>query len=945
MPADAAPVTANRRTRLSLGITETVTGRREWYETRKAADINRDRTNRPPSAPKSENVWFVGGEAWTLAPKGKELAELIRTDVEPPLTSSDVNLAPGFESMMMFRRSDDLPGMNASSSASAAGFNAFVKGVAAGDSWQQYLAADVAAFPQVVTEVEDGDDNYPIDRVLSSTKSFPGNAPFALRYYLPDDFSGTDSFLIFYFGGPADVTPDGEHGGQFALSLRGGGRARLYELDPNQPLPGDRWRRRMEWQYGDPGGFKGRFETIYCIPYGRNRIEFRSAGANYADFGGGGGMIPLLTNTILLGMTLGGRTTHLWKDLPALTGHSHRTQATGAGGVRMDINRSMRIPFSIARLKYPATDNDQNGVVVDAPFAIPWALDENTPIAVHADAYLPDNTSVAVSVYDADTHELLANDADGNWLSVLGQSTYYVKIALASIDGTQTPVLWGYRVAVENAYQTNVRTPNTAANLTSVSVNYACTDPTEEAANLSVSDLLNACPILRQRDGIRSMLQVYNGNNSALVSNLFEGVTTSAQATKKGTQGDVYPSENWHDYDVRMSGIWERLAETFVLTPVNFSRDDAADVDPTTQEQPPWKVTDAIRKLFNLAGFNDDELDIPDLSYRLWPDPTDGSTNDGLVMQTGVDFATAIRRLAWDYLRMVVVRDVNARSGALEGMWRLIRNPTPPYTNIVAEFWYDNPGSLTGKLPHMLGSYPEGTAPIWRDSFRSWVVKPECNEVLVIGVNDKTKDRFWQIATNQDSIDDIGPDALGRHVPCYFPPDSSLTSQGAVDWACRIIYDAAAHAQKWVSFDAPLLFITDPEDELQVRPRRPQVNDLIQVAGLPAVVREVRVDFTRDVNQQMNITALFLNDTTWASAAASSQQTLRKAVAAVVAQSRGEKPSMMAPVFQKQIMNPQAMPHHLTLPVNAGQTKIQAPDGSFYYMMDYDPLDGGAGLN
>jgi hypothetical protein len=306
---------------------------------------------------------------------------------------------------------------------------------------------------------------------------------------------------------------------------------------------------------------------------------------------------------------------------------------------------------------------------------------------------------------------------------------------------------------------------------------------------------------------------------------------------------------------------------------------------------------------------------------------------------TGTDMATAIRRMAWDYLRMVVVRDVNCRSGGLEGKWRLIQNPIPPYTNILANFFLDDPGGMSGKLLHMLGSYPVGDAPIWRDSFRQWVVKPECNFILVSGI-DKNENRYWQSARNEPSESDPNhPDYLGRMVPCYFPTDPSLPSQDAVDWATRIYYDAAAHSQKWCSFDAPLIFVTDASDDQQVRPRKLQVNDLIRIAGLAAVVREVKVDFERDVTQQMNLTALFLTDTTWASAAASSQQVLRKAIGSLVGASRGEKPTHLPPIFQKQIMNPQMAPHHLNLPVNAGQFAIQNADGTFKHMLDYDPIN------
>ncbi len=938
-----APVTDNRRTRLALDITETTVGRREWNIIRTAAEIQRDRANLGADAPKSSNVWHVGGEAWILAPIGKELAELNRTDAEPPLTSADVNLAPGFESMLMFKRSDDLPGIGASASTVAAGFTAFVKSVTAGFSWNTSLAADAMALPAPAQEVEDGDDNYPIDRVLSSTKTFPERAPFALRWYLPEDFSGTDAFLIYYFGGPTDVTPDGQHGGQFALTLRGGGTARLYEYSPNPAVPAAQWKRRMEWKYSDPGGFKGRMEALYAIPYARNRIEFRSASALWIDPRGGFTMVGVLANIVGLIASLNRASGVLFKDLPAITGHSHQRATTGAGNVRLDVNRSARIPVSIARMLYPNTDADPEagGTLVDAPFFIPWTLDEETPITLHVDAYLPDNTSVAGSLYNAADDSLLAQDDDNNWLSVPDQQEYYVKIALACIDGTQTPVVWGYRVNVANDYQTNTRTANTAAPVTRVSVQYQDPDPSTESADLAVRDILNAAPILRQRDGIRSMLQIRTANGSTLVSNLFEGDTMSPVSTKRGTAGQTYPAPDWHDVDLRMVGLWGRLEETYVIVPVPFNIDDDAGLDPLGNPIP-WKATDAIRHLFNDAGFNDDDLDIPDLSIRLWVTP-DGLQADDLVLMTGVSYGAAIRRIAWDFLRMVIVRDVNCRSGQYEGKWRLIQNPIPPYDNILASFHITNPGGLSGKMPHMIAAYTAGESYVRRGEFRQYPIRVECNQVFVCGVGPDGK-QYWSIATNQPSIDDPNSaDYIGRAIPVYFPPDPTLPTQEAADWACRIIYDAAAHAQKWASLEAPLLLVTDSEDDLQVRPRPLRINDLINIAGLPAVVRDVRVDYDGesggDTVQMMNLTALFLNDTTWSAAAASSQTALRKQVASMVGASQGARPTSLPPIFQKQVMNPQTAAHHRNLPIRQGSRQsLQESDGSFKFMMDYDPI-------
>lgn len=942
-----APVTADRRTVLALGIPETTVGRREWTFPRDAADIQSNASQKDPAAPKSERVMRVGGgEAWIMAPYGMELAELTDTDhADSVMGAGDANLAPGFEAIDMWRRADDLPGIDPRAGKVARGLTAFLKTVGDAVGWAAaQLFADAAAFPQVPSEAITG--QYPLDRVLSGTKTYPARAPFALRWYLPDTFAGTDSFLCFYFGGQTETTPDEACGGHFALSLRGGGTARLFELDDKQVLETEKWRKRMEWQYSDAGGFKNRFEMLYAIPYARNRIEFRSAGVVFDASGGGfTGLLPLIPNLGLSALTLKKPDAATYKDIPAFTGHSHVTEATGPGTVRMDVARDQRVPVSIANLKFPSADKDQNSVLVDAPFAIPWTLDEGTPIKITTRHFLPDNTSIAASLYDADTHELLENDTDGNWLSVLGQTVYYAKFAFGSVDGTQTPVLWGYDIEVESAYRTNDATPNTSALITRVGIQCAATDPNDEQVDLAIRDVSNAVSILRQRDGIRSVLQVWDSNGGSLISNLMECETTSPDSSKRGIPGYSYPSEEWRDVDARLRGMGGRLAETFVLSPMNFAQDKNAEPDPKTQQPPPWKVTDILRKLFNRAGFNDDDLDIPDLPIRLWP-VLGALTAEDQALLPGVDFLTVIHRLAWDYLRMVVVRDMNCRTGLYEGKWRLILNPIAPYSNIVGTFHITEPGSIAGKMPHMLESYPVGECYVTRDNFKTHPVKPEANDILILGKNADTGELFMSRAINGPSLgdDQTHPDYIGRHVPAWFPVDPTLNSQEACDWACRIIYDAAAHGQKWANIESPLMFVTDPLDTQQVRPRKLQVNDLISIGGEPAIVRDVRIDYEHDWDQRMAVRALFLTDVAWSAAAASSQQVLRKAVSLIAGKAQGVRPSPLPPIWRNQIMNPQAMPHHLSLPVKGGRTPLQAPDGTFYYMLGYDGL-GEAPLN
>jgi hypothetical protein len=130
-----------------------------------------------------------------------------------------------------------------------------------------------------------------------------------------------------------------------------------------------------------------------------------------------------------------------------------------------------------------------------------------------------------------------------------------------------------------------------------------------------------------------------------------------------------------------------------------------------------------------------------------------------------------------------------------------------------------------------------------RGSLREWTESPEATSVTVIGgssVQDPSAEVLSRWAVNVQSANVFGlapgdpgypnvnratnPDYVGYVKPLVVY-DRSLVSQSAVDWVCRRTYDAACTARVWKEFRAPLLLVTDPEDQIQVRPRPLRVYD------------------------------------------------------------------------------------------------------------------------
>jgi hypothetical protein len=841
------PVTPFRKTIVTFDVDEVTLGLQSWTLQRKSTEI---RPVKRAGELTGADVFCPGGDAWIMRPQFHEAAQALKETVGGYVLAADVELAFGYTSFNAFRARTDLPNIGTGASVTASGAPAFKKRVAAGDDWDlAQLTDDAAAYPPPTPDTE---PIYPQDRVLSGLVTYPTNTPFMVNLFTPEGFAGTDAFFTFYFGGETETVPDGTSGGSFCIVLRGGGDATLYERDE---IVGE-WVVRQEFFWNEPGVAPGGLgKCLAVIPYAARRIWI--AGNMATPYSTGGfTLLGALVSTLAAGVaaepSAGNKT--LYREALAEIGHLHTTYTTGEGTVRVDMRRDMTNPFSLLRGVYP-----EEGLLIDSPFEVNRILPGGSTITVKLYGYQYPNTDVTVQLYNAADGTALTTDGNGNFLSVAGQRKYFAAFTFTSDDGIGTPVLYGYTVDITGVYSTRSGA-NTQALVHGVSITGPDIEPTHDEASVSIKDPTNLLSLLRTRDGIRSRISVYHNVSGALVSHLFEGETCQPKAQLRGMAGDRYPGANWYDYQIRFSGLYPRLEEQFHdAPPFSFaSSEDSPNPLPDPASDggwAPWLVTDVIRWLLNHAGFRGDELDIPDYPLRLWPSP--GIASDAYAIQPGTTYGRLAADLIRNLLGAVFVRDPNA--GA-RGLWRILPVPYLTSANYLWRFNLDAPPSA-GKLVHYQGAHGSTTSFILKDSYHSYVKKPEGNVVTVYGVSDGTGSATGsnliqaQLINFASLLDTGSPDYLGRPVPITRGADPFLVTQEACNWVAFRIYEQAARAQKWFEWVAPLALVTDPIDLLQVRLRPLRINDLVYLRrdgiDVPVIIRSVNPDWTGTDERQM----------------------------------------------------------------------------------------------
>lgn len=841
---------------------------------RLAPEICRSYTQRSNLGPTEGGNWAgdPGGnilvpDAWVINPlRGEYISVLDASYSTAPISVSAIVTAGGFASVPLYRA----PSNSGAGSVSSGSVSGWQFRPTAGSSWNQQLAADAAAFLSPVIATPLG----PMDRKILGLVSYGENTGYHLAFRLPKNWVGLGAFMTFMYGGhtatfPADAGISGA--GTFAVTFYGNGTAEVYELLGDPSVLGS-WKRVFDFRWSEPHRVTTAFHNVSIMPYLADRTLFTSRSND--DVQG-----PSVFQAGMANVRKGVGTQSVFYDTKHLTGHTHTRAQTGAGVIRLDLLRNFRPIVALARLVYSPLETLRDG-----PFHFKSPMPENTPITLTPIAFDTFGGGVFTRMYAIDG-TALGQDSNGNFLSRDGEQAYYVEFDLhSSPDHFQSPALLGYVVKSDGLISSLSPTSVSTIQLQSLNMTGPDLTPEHETAELLSRDIKATQTILRTRDRIPCDIKVNNTGDPRGFSYLMRGETWRIPGLKMGrdthNQGafqtgptSTWPNTNWYDYRIRVKGEYYRVENQKCVGYWNFQFNEENPIarDSDTGRVLPWKITDIIKLALKNCGYDDADIDVPDSNMRLEFTPFLGKY-DYAALPTTQWMRLAIK-MARMFLGKVLLFDRNV--GAT-GKWRVIDNPTN-HDNVVAYF-RKTPISTAGAKKNIMrvGVITPGQtneAHIIDESFHEYIKAPEGNIVVVTAPGFLLPQGggmmlFTSTLINKDSFDidpdnptadPNHPDYLGHEEPIYHI-DPFLRSQAACDEVCRRIFDFACHAEKWVEWNASLLFVNDPLDTSLGTNRRPlRVNDVVAIDGNYVVLRNVNPFYEHDGIQEAYYEGVYMS--------------------------------------------------------------------------------------
>lgn len=799
-----------------------------------------------PGSPGTSNTSLLPSGAWMLRSYQHEGAWETANAHSGIVRAANLNTITAISEQPHYR-APSLVGVSPAP-AVAAGDHFLHSRQAAGQTWQQELTPDATAFPKPSLA-----SNYPMDRVVAGKTTLPANTPITLRYHVPaTQLSAQDYLATLYFGGPTDTYPKSTYrAGGYAITFKGDGNASFWETLTSLATLAIIHRQVSDFRWAPQGAVAGRAHTIHLLPHGRDTLDVLTPGMPATS---------LAAAPVPQAIAAGSAISHN----PQQGGYESKLTMTGPGPVRLDVRRDLSMPVQLSYHTYPAS-----GTLTDGPWQLALPAVSGDQIWITIYGYTPAGTSISTRVYTSGHQELAYNGGTGAYTCVPGERTYYVTFTLNSDPTcTKSPVIYGYSTFTQALYQTS--TAGSPTRLTIVGENRGVhitgpdTEPDQEACSITTTDPLGDAAILRTRADQHVIVQTrYDADPDHKVK-LFEGKLTQASGQHRGGTGRPYPSPDSRDWDLQMTGQWARLADQIGTVRRDYLQDPAAGIDPLTGKPFPWKLTGIIRDVFQLAGVHPDQLAIPDIPIRAF---LSGSDAGEFALQPCQSYLEYIHRLVYDFLDAILVWDPNAGT---YGQWTLVQAPSTYASRFT--FRFTGPGAW--KSPHNLAAYPAGTAPIFE--FASHVKPPEANYVCVTGLSvlptpgGESRQKLTQFAINPRSfnfdpanptVDTTHPDYTdGRFRPVYVV-DPSLRDQRHVDILCYRLARHVLFAQKWVQFQAPLVFINDPSGG-HVRPLRVYDAVTVDQRGTlhTVLLRSANIAYQRDADQRADYEGIVVSD-------------------------------------------------------------------------------------
>lgn len=837
------------------------------------------------------NVCFQNEHGWVLKSQFEAGEAGMETsgfdDSEVPL-----NLATSIFARPMYRASTDLTGVSLGSGQRSSGYNVYQREVSASGTFNDELSADKSSFPPATMTNE---EIQPLLRIAVSDDPLLPTDQVIYQFRAPDmDVLGERGALArVYFTGPAgNLKSDGtaQGMGQYHVTLLGTGRAILHERTDTGS--GYAWVKRAEFHWHGAGRVSGHFHHLLIYSNSVQNVDGTFTGSKImfksADMGGGrtaGDSIEALRS--IAEYTL--KSPDFVYSVPNPKAYQPQPEK-----LRIDDRIDVRSLWRVNKKRYY-----RSGSVKSFTFDVASQPSNVQPIFIEWFGNKPSGTTITVRCFDAETGtELTALGASGEWSDYgykgfdptsgrtadtgttrFTRSKYYAVFELGSTAGTKTPVLRRIRATRPPVSTNNESTGTELSTVQRISVSGQDSDATHESALVQLSDIKDEHVTLKNRAGIPIRIEVgYDPADETKKSTIFSGyVAQASKQTKGSANGMDFPAERWSTYTLRCMGEWQRLMESKVGRGICFDADPS-----TTDSRQAWPVTGAIEYLLKDAGYESDNIIIPESPIRFF---TSGDDNKSLFIESMTEIYPLIATFAFQYLGGWVEWDSNASRSASPikmGAWRL---HLPPKANAEGEFKYlahfkYKPSLITGMtLSHSLAAQKEDTGidsqpikNVWirKGTLNSYVVPPEGNAVYVSGVGKPPEGALSKgggdtllpcVIHNYDAAkftDDqpsgpnpTHPDYTNGRPNWIYYSDPSLRTQEAVNFLARRIYDVACHSQKRISFEAPLLLVTDVTDEFQRRPRPLRYGDPVLFEGEKFFVSSVSIDYSEGGSKAM----------------------------------------------------------------------------------------------
>lgn len=767
-----------------------------------------------------------------------------------------------------FWRQSGLPGVSYTGLAAAA-LPMVSRQVAAGGTFADWLTADQTAFDRPDT----ASDECSMDRVAKTTSADFPDLSVSLYIYVPQGaVTNRGPLATFYFSGPRGYTSKYHGSGSYAVKLYESGEARLFERGNDPATPSTKtWKLRKGFRWTPTGGPVER-HTLYCLNV---LSDVRDAGSGYV-----GKRITFLTFLYMFGSNqlvssmasaavnavVATKPAHFSTVYTARQDPGQTLTVVQSESNRVDLRRDSRAAFAIARGRYLSP-----GIVQDDNFAMEYPPDEYDAAKANELVFewygnVPDGTDIDAALYDAETGTILVEVSPPALKDKYGgqrrfkptkdKRHYRARFELSTSNADKTPTLESYRVyrrgVTQTVAQDDIVLPGTAGSpglpvkvLSGFQATGQSVSPDTDNCVLELDDVDGTLGRLRTQG--RQPVKVTSTENvsgSDVATVLWKGYVRTCRSRFKGVTGRNYPSPKRRTMQVECDSewwhVWTQLSEQrFFL------------VDRETNK--PYKVTDAIRLVLREScGIPDSRLDIPDLDVRLF-----GDASDSVLLEPGQRGLDTCVHLARQYFGAYIVHDPNASRD-----WRFLPQKNGNQYNVLARFATGSPTGSGRKVP-TLAAYgtTSGTsgktgnpqtvvvAPIYR-GVDEWFEPPEGNVVQVFtGVKSGGRmlsagsgdERYMATWANPNGFDwrSVGagnpgypdvthPDFLGSIVPIQIE-DGSLSSQAEADWIARRVGEYATHGRNWLSFQAPLVLVTDADDTYQLTRRPLRIYDVVEV--------------------------------------------------------------------------------------------------------------------